>query len=107
MDAEEKGDATTRNNLWKSMRPMLQSSHDHLFFHIDNSDDANANEQTLDLPKFSKYLLVAAYCASYNPAISDRRFFLKVRFRVVALARCLRCAGRVYASERKAYYSMY
>uniref|UniRef100_A0A914W7Z4 Orc1-like AAA ATPase domain-containing protein n=1 Tax=Plectus sambesii TaxID=2011161 RepID=A0A914W7Z4_9BILA len=79
MDAEgiDATDVTTRNHLWKTMRPMLQSSHDDLFFHFDNSTDGPANEQTLDLPKFSKYLLIAAYCASYNPAISDRRFFLK------------------------------
>ncbi|KAK2142214.1 hypothetical protein LSH36_984g00054 [Paralvinella palmiformis] len=31
----------------------------------------------LELPFFSKYLLIAAYLASYNPAKSDKRFFAK------------------------------
>ncbi|KAF2346899.1 Origin recognition complex subunit 5 [Trinorchestia longiramus] len=31
----------------------------------------------VELPFYSKYLLIAAYLASYNPAKSDRRFFLK------------------------------
>jgi hypothetical protein len=78
IDDEGDGDGATPS-LWKSMRPLLQSSHDDLFFHMDNAADNGADGQTLDLPKFSKYLLVAAYCASYNPATSDRRFFLKVR----------------------------
>ncbi|XP_064198941.1 origin recognition complex subunit 5 isoform X2 [Anguilla rostrata] len=31
----------------------------------------------VELPYYSKYLLIAAYLASYNPARTDRRFFLK------------------------------
>ena len=33
---------------------------------------------SLELPLFSKYLLLASYIASYNPAKSDKRFFSKV-----------------------------
>ena len=32
----------------------------------------------LELPVHTKYLLIAAYLASYNPASSDKRFFAKV-----------------------------
>lgn len=32
----------------------------------------------LELPHLSKYLLLAAYLASYNPANTDKRFFSKV-----------------------------
>lgn len=32
----------------------------------------------VELPFYSKYLLIAAYLASYNPAKSDKRFFCKV-----------------------------
>ncbi|KAI1888401.1 hypothetical protein AGOR_G00184770 [Albula goreensis] len=31
----------------------------------------------VELPYYSKFLLIAAYLASYNPARTDRRFFLK------------------------------
>lgn len=31
----------------------------------------------VELPCYSKYLLLAAYFASYNPATTDRRFFAK------------------------------
>nr|KAG5708402.1 hypothetical protein BaRGS_026129 [Batillaria attramentaria] len=31
----------------------------------------------VELPYYSKYLLVAAYLASYNPVVSDKRFFCK------------------------------
>ena len=33
---------------------------------------------SLELPYYSKYLLLAAYIASYNPAKTDKRFFSKV-----------------------------
>lgn len=31
----------------------------------------------MELPFYSKFLLIAAYLASYNPAHTDRRFFMK------------------------------
>lgn len=31
----------------------------------------------MELPFYAKYLLIAAYLASYNPAHTDRRFFTK------------------------------
>ena len=34
--------------------------------------------QVPELPLYSKYLLIAAYLASYNPSSSDKRFFSKV-----------------------------
>lgn len=33
----------------------------------------------VELPYYSKFLLIAAYLASYNPARTDKRFFLKVK----------------------------
>ena len=36
-------------------------------------------KQSVELPYFSKYLLIASYLASYNPAKSDKKFFVKVR----------------------------
>lgn len=32
----------------------------------------------IELPYYSKFLLIAAYLASYNPARTDKRFFVKV-----------------------------
>ena len=32
----------------------------------------------MELPYYSKFLLIAAYLASYNPAKSDKKFFSKV-----------------------------
>ena len=32
----------------------------------------------VELPFYSKYLLIAAYLSSYNPAKTDKRFFAKV-----------------------------
>ncbi|MPD06133.1 Origin recognition complex subunit 5 [Portunus trituberculatus] len=31
----------------------------------------------VELPLYSRYLLIAAHLASYNPARTDRRFFMK------------------------------
>ena len=38
---------------------------------------ANVNRITIELPFYSKFLLIAAFLASYNPAKSDKRFFQK------------------------------
>jgi len=38
---------------------------------------ANINRITIELPFYSKFLLIAAFLASYNPAKSDKRFFVK------------------------------
>ena len=47
-------------------------------FHRVNGLPAPVSRNQVELPYYSKYLLVAAYLASYNPAISDKRFFCKV-----------------------------
>ena len=38
---------------------------------------SNVNRITIELPFYSKFLLIAAFLASYNPAKSDKRFFVK------------------------------
>ena len=38
---------------------------------------ANVNRITIELPFYSKFILIAAFLASYNPAKSDKRFFVK------------------------------
>lgn len=46
------------------------------------SDDPSSSScplRVLELPTFSKYLLIASFLASYNPSKSDRRIFSKVR----------------------------
>jgi len=38
---------------------------------------SNPNRLSIELPFYSKFLLIAAFLASYNPAKSDKRFFVK------------------------------
>jgi len=38
---------------------------------------SNVSRITIELPFYSKFLLIAAFLASYNPAKSDKRFFQK------------------------------
>jgi len=38
---------------------------------------SNVNRITIELPFYSKFLLISAFLASYNPAKSDKRFFVK------------------------------
>jgi len=39
---------------------------------------AASSRAYVELPVYSKYLVIAAYIASYNPVKSDKRFFSKV-----------------------------
>ena len=38
---------------------------------------SNSSRLNIELPFYSKFLLIAAFLASYNPAKSDKRFFVK------------------------------
>lgn len=72
--------------LWRKSVPKLKSSLDVLYLRVDSEDhnDANTfsftinkNVQSLELPFYAKYLLIAAYLASYNSAKDDKRLFMK------------------------------
>eukprot|EP00111_Clytia_hemisphaerica_P007728 TCONS_00022448-protein len=45
-------------------------------FLVTPADETKIKNQ-VELPYYSKYMLLAAYFASYNPANTDRRFFTK------------------------------
>ena len=45
-------------------------------------DTKSYSRLSVELPFFSKYLLIAAYLASYNPVKSDKRFFMKYHGKV-------------------------
>ncbi|KAF6023863.1 ORC5 [Bugula neritina] len=84
--------ATNHRALWKAIEPQLKTAINSIYLHEMSSSqwekvqaedegaikltDCNL-KQSVELPYFSKYLLIAAYLASYNPAKSDRKFFVK------------------------------
>lgn len=43
-----------------------------------NLSQGVAARADVELPFYSKHLLIAAYLASYNPVTTDKRFFSKV-----------------------------
>lgn len=77
--------------LFRKAAPTLKSSLEVLYLRI--VDDRTPSEvgkqsvglvlskenvaRTLELPFYAKYLLIAAFLASYNPAKDDKRFFVK------------------------------
>lgn len=83
--------------LWRNVAPILKSSLEVLYLRISSiEDDKRENDhsnvlnmekqfifskeklaQSLELPFYAKYLLIAAYLASYNPAKEDKRLFMK------------------------------
>ncbi|KAL4226958.1 Origin recognition complex subunit 5 [Mactra antiquata] len=90
------GEATANDTklLWKHIEPHLKKSLHTLYLRevsssqweryqkqLENSDNPQlqglSHRQHVELPYYSKYLLIAAYLASYNPAKSDRKFFAK------------------------------
>ena len=56
---------------------------------------------SVELPFFSKYLLIAAYLASYNPVKSDKRFFMKHhgKFKKHAQRKCASLAAHKRSSQ--------
>ncbi|KAJ8046876.1 Origin recognition complex subunit 5 [Holothuria leucospilota] len=89
----EKGEATQTDvhKLWRNIEPHLKKALQTLFLREVSSsqwEEYQENDSSslppllssttqVELPFYSKYLLIAAYLASYNPAKSDRRFFAK------------------------------
>lgn len=60
--------------LWRKIVPTLKLSLQNLYLRISNH---NSIPQALELPFYAKYLLIAAYLASHNPAKDDKRLFMK------------------------------
>ncbi|XP_026640453.1 origin recognition complex subunit 5 [Microtus ochrogaster] len=87
----EAGERDTRK-LWRNIEPHLKKAMQTVYLReISSSQWEKLQEEDTDtgqlkglsaythveLPYYSKFILIAAYLASYNPARTDRRFFLK------------------------------
>lgn len=64
------------SKLWHNIAPVLKSSLEHVYLRTDVLA-AETTVMTTPLPFYAKYLLIASYLASYNPAKEDRRLFSK------------------------------
>ncbi|XP_074645442.1 origin recognition complex subunit 5-like [Tubulanus polymorphus] len=90
----ERGEATIDESrkLWRAIEPHLKKALHTVYLREVSSVQWEKLQQSLDsdakikglssrihleLPYYSKFMLIAAYLASYNPAKSDRRFFTK------------------------------
>lgn len=81
--AGEVGEHEVRK-LYLKMVPYLKKASQTVYLReISTSQWESMNSESkmekvqVDLPYYAKYLLIAAYFASYNPANTDRRFFTK------------------------------
>uniref|UniRef100_A0A8D0L850 Origin recognition complex subunit 5 n=1 Tax=Sphenodon punctatus TaxID=8508 RepID=A0A8D0L850_SPHPU len=89
-----KGEAYERDTrrLWKNIEPHLKKAMQTVYLREISSSQWERLQQEdgdpgqlkglsahahVELPYYSKFLLIAAYLASYNPARTDKRFFLK------------------------------
>uniref|UniRef100_A0A669F9Q2 Origin recognition complex, subunit 5 n=1 Tax=Oreochromis niloticus TaxID=8128 RepID=A0A669F9Q2_ORENI len=93
--AEGKVKETDTHKLWKHIEPHLKKAMQTVYLREVSSlqwekeyDDVDllhlfcllkglSAHTHVELPYYSKFLLIAAYLASYNPARTDKRFFLK------------------------------
>ncbi|KAK7071439.1 Origin recognition complex subunit 5, partial [Halocaridina rubra] len=93
----EKGEATEDDirKLWRNIEPRLKKSLESVYLREVTSaqfermqkltecslsqdlPSIKSSGTKIELPYYSKFLLIAAYLASYNPARTDRRFFIK------------------------------
>ncbi|KHJ40149.1 hypothetical protein D918_09806 [Trichuris suis] len=68
-DVSALSEGALSTHVWRALQPELSKS----------AGSLQVPEATMnwELPMHAKFLLIAAYIASYNPPKSDRRFFLK------------------------------
>lgn len=70
--------STDVSKLWHNISPILKTSLESVYLRIKSAPvSQNANIISAPLPFYAKYLLIAAYLASYNPAKEDKRLFMK------------------------------
>ncbi|VDM24602.1 unnamed protein product [Toxocara canis] len=62
---------------YKALQPKLRRCCEDLFYRFDTHSIHQVGGDLVSLPSCVKFLLIAAYCASYNPSSTDRRFFTK------------------------------
>jgi origin recognition complex subunit 5 len=95
MEPVMNGEATVddTHKLWRNIEPHLRRSLQTVYLRevsgaqwermqqagteTTQTNTSLSSRMHLELPVYSKYLVIAAYIASYNPAKSDKRFFLK------------------------------
>ncbi|KAK6619977.1 hypothetical protein RUM44_006377 [Polyplax serrata] len=72
------------SELWKRSQAFFKKSLKSLYLKMDNESDnfekvtsMTSQVVNLELPYYSKYLLIASYLASFNPASEDKQLFLK------------------------------
>uniref|UniRef100_A0A3Q2DE36 Origin recognition complex subunit 5 n=1 Tax=Cyprinodon variegatus TaxID=28743 RepID=A0A3Q2DE36_CYPVA len=80
--AAGKAKETETHKLWKNIEPHLKKAMQTVYLRevssvISLSCKGLSAHTHVELPYYSKFLLIAAYLASYNPARTDKRFFLK------------------------------
>uniref|UniRef100_A0A3Q1JFK8 Uncharacterized protein n=1 Tax=Anabas testudineus TaxID=64144 RepID=A0A3Q1JFK8_ANATE len=91
--AEGKVKETDTHKLWRNIEPHLKRAMQTVYLREVSSLQWEQMQQMeeketgalrglsahthVELPYYSKFLLIAAYLASYNPARTDKRFFLK------------------------------
>lgn len=95
MEPVAKGEATVddTHKLWRNIEPHLRKCLNNVYLRevtgsqsewmqqggtqISQCNTVSSNRTYVELPVYSKYLVIAAYIASYNPVKSDKRFFSK------------------------------
>ncbi|XP_055678029.1 origin recognition complex subunit 5 [Lutzomyia longipalpis] len=76
--------SSSANMLWRNVSGTLKAALETLYTRLNASSIENSQNremkdfiQIVELPFYAKYLLIAGYLASHNPAKEDKRLFLK------------------------------
>ncbi|XP_060528479.1 origin recognition complex subunit 5 [Cylas formicarius] len=67
--------------LWRHISPILKNSLEVLYLRVSSNSETKlltSVAHNIELPFYAKYLLIAAYLASYNPTKDDKRLFMKL-----------------------------
>lgn len=82
-------ESTNTNGLWLNAQKTLKSNLEVIYLRVSADDFEQQSELSreiesttklalsFDLPAYAKFLLIAAYIASYNPPAEDKRIFMR------------------------------
>ena len=81
--------------LWRKVAPFLKQALQNLYLRVSSPQLPDNLAQNLELPFYAKYLLIASYLSSYNPAKDDKRLFMKYHGRKTKTMRDVKRKNKV------------
>jgi len=105
--------------LWRNISPILKSNLEIIYLRVSTGDFLQPDHQmsreiesttklalSFELPFYAKYMLIAAYLASHNPAKYDKHIFMKRSSKRRKTVRSMKKMGEISAQKKSRVFTI-